>query len=486
MDFGLSFFGSSDDEERFRGRSLPMELNYDILRRELWLATDGCYKQTAEVFSKKESSLKNKQRNDTTEDFKLLPPQTTFTDIKEPICDLSKFNNICKEVSAVFLDYPAIYNSSVSIEYLPKNLFYLNSEGREFSLQNHFAGIEVVAYTQAKDGMPLTETYFIYSKNPDELPSIDSLKRGAKQIADKLMEIANSEKLAEPYSGPVLFSGEASSMLIAQHFAPNLAVQRQVLSEGGFGGGGKHSAFQNKIGGRVLPEYISVFDKPKESKYNGTSLCGTYETDDEGTPSQNIKLVEKGYLETLLSSRVPTRKIKESNGHFREGGAMISNIIIESEKTNSYQDLVKKAQKLAKGRDLPFVIVVKKVLDLNLFYTNVYRASKGDYPYFQADNLSRLLEVVKVMPDGKETLLRGVELANFTTASFKDIIDCGNKQNTINILAPSIASPYMTGGSSYIASSITCPDLLFEDCEIRNIDGDYPKLPIVAKPIIKN
>jgi hypothetical protein len=43
----------------------------------------------------------------------------------------------------------------------------------------------------------------------------------------------------------------------------------------------------------------------------------------------------------------------------------------------------------------------------------------------------------------------------------------------------------MTGGSQYIACSIISPDLLFEDCEIRPYENDFPKPPIIASPLLK-
>ncbi|MFM7339791.1 MAG: hypothetical protein ACKO2H_06735, partial [Bacteroidota bacterium] len=40
FDVSLGFFGSGDDEESFKNRRIPIELDYASLRRELWLATD--------------------------------------------------------------------------------------------------------------------------------------------------------------------------------------------------------------------------------------------------------------------------------------------------------------------------------------------------------------------------------------------------------------------------------------------------------------
>ena len=59
FDVGLGFFGSSDDEENFKKRKVSYSPNYNYLRKELWLATDAAYKQTAELYSKKEADRKS-------------------------------------------------------------------------------------------------------------------------------------------------------------------------------------------------------------------------------------------------------------------------------------------------------------------------------------------------------------------------------------------------------------------------------------------
>lgn len=53
MDIGSMFFGSRDMGERYSSRRIPLDLNYDVLRKELWLATDGAYKNATETYSKK-------------------------------------------------------------------------------------------------------------------------------------------------------------------------------------------------------------------------------------------------------------------------------------------------------------------------------------------------------------------------------------------------------------------------------------------------
>ena len=314
FDVSLGFFGSSDDEEQFKSRRVPKDLTYDGLRRELWLATDACYKQAVELYAKKAAVIKNKTRQDTTWDFSYLLAED-LQDESAKYITVSPMDVVkrVEEVSSVFRDAPYIQASRVGMEFVPEEILYVNSEGRRYHKFECFTGFEIAAVTQAADGMPLTQTFTSYAIDPDDLPSTDSLKRAARAMSASIKAAMSAETI-EPYSGPVLFQGQAAAQVIAQQFAPNVVAQRKPLSEGGFSTGSQSMKFQNKIGARVLPEFLSLADKPSLNQYEGTPIAAHYTIDDEGVAAEDVNLVEQGYLKTMLSSRVPTRRVKRQTG----------------------------------------------------------------------------------------------------------------------------------------------------------------------------
>jgi len=487
LDFGFQFFGSGDDEEDFKERNIPQELDYKSLRRELWLATDAAYKQESEVYSKKIASLKNRLRKDTTHDFLKIPPEVLYDTIPIPIFDRSKIEEICKSLSGIFKTYPEILQSSAGVEFIPNRTYYVNSEGREFIRNEFYLGLEVVALAQSSDGMMLTDYYTIFVKEPKDLPSLDSMTKAVKAMAEKLSKVRNAGLLEESYSGPVLFEGQAAAQIFSQVFAPNLVTQRMPMTERGIQESDRFTAFQTKIGGRVLPEFLSVSANPDKKQFNGIELFGSFKIDDDGVLGKNVTLVDKGFLKTLLSSRVPTRRVRESNGHRLGGAPMVSNIFVtaskESQKSNS--DLKKRMLQLCKDRELEFGIIVRKVLDQNIQFTTLSRISAGNYPMSRSDKENTLLEVVKVYANGKEEPIRGVKAKGFGTSTFKDILNVGNNNYVLNYLAPSVTYSYFGGGSQWVGASVVCPDLLFEDVEIKPMEEDFPKPPLIANPIIK-
>ncbi|HRE57689.1 MAG TPA: hypothetical protein PLW09_07685, partial [Candidatus Kapabacteria bacterium] len=127
-------------------------------------------------------------------------------------------------------------------------------------------------------------------------------------------------------------------------------------------------------------------------------------------------------------------------------------------------------------------IIVRKVLNQNILYTVLFSQTSGEFSYSQGPGKATLLEVVKVYPDGKEEIVRGAEGAGFVVQTFKDIVATGKKQYAYNYLAPAVVSPFMTGGSQYVISSLIVPDILFEDGEILPIKGDFPKPPLLPSP----
>jgi predicted Zn-dependent protease len=58
----------------------------------------------------------------------------------------------------------------------------------------------------------------------------------------------------------------------------------------------------NKVGSRVLPEFLTVTDNPQLTQADGHTLFGSYKFDEEGTPSQETVLIKDGVLKTLLTS----------------------------------------------------------------------------------------------------------------------------------------------------------------------------------------
>lgn len=493
FDPGLSFFGSSDEEEDYVRRRIPIELDYKTLRRELWLATDAAYKEAAELYSKKEAALKNQIQKDTTWDFAKQKPVKFSDTSKLPDFDVDYAKNLIKESTKILLDFKNINISTANYYYEPKTIYYLNSEGTQYTKNESVAGFEISAFSQANDGMPLYNFYIALGNYPADLPNKDSLIKATREMAILLDNLLKAPSVDDSYSGPILFSDQAVCETFAQSFIPCLTAQREAVQGDGFRFSGNESskAFQTKIGGRVLPEFLSVEDLPNLTNFNKIKLVGSYKIDDEGVLPEDVVLIKDGYLKTLLSDRKPIKRIPESNGHNRSSTPMVSNVKIEADKKyqSNEKDLKNQLIKLCKQRDLPFGIIVKKVANTHIVSTTIYRMTKGGIEYPRSDGGKlQPIEVYKIYTDGREELVRGGQLAGMSTAAFKDIIKTGNSfyvHNMMLIPPFSMSSGFLI---SYMPVSIIAPNnLLFEDAELQVIDKNFKKPPYLSNPVgLKN
>ncbi len=488
FDAALLFFGG-DDEEQYRNRPVPFELTYARMRFQAWLATDAAYKIAVEQYAKKEAVLKNRVQQDTTPDFVLMPP-AALSDTSAPIprVDLASVCEQLRRISMIARDYPDLQTATITFEHIPELILYINSEGRQMTKLHRQVGIEIVATTQAPDGMPVAQTYAVYARTLEELPTWDSLARAMRGTLDRLRQVCAASSVREPYSGPVLFVGQAAAELFAQVFAPQLVAQRQQLAEQGVQEQNRFGALQNKIGARVMAEFLSVESAPQRTVINSTPVAAAYRIDDECVEPSPLVLVRNGYLETLLSGRVPTRRIRQSNGRSRGGGAMFDVLILRCDDRRrilEQHDLINQLLRILKRRDLPYGYIVREVLDQNLLFTAVYQQTNGMFPT-GGDGQIPALVVERIWRDGRREVVRGAFIVNGGYQMFRDVVAVGRSVYVHNLLAPAVISPYRTGGAQYVIATVATPDLLIEDLELRPLEDGIPKPPVIPSPIGRN
>ncbi|MFC1573887.1 hypothetical protein ACFL30_01755, partial [Candidatus Latescibacterota bacterium] len=181
FNFSSSMVGSSGQ--------VPLENDYEGIRRALWISTDNVYKNAAELFEHKKAAIKQQTMSGEQaglDDFSKAPvvvhkePPRTFS------VNRRKWEKIAKELSAVFRDYPDICSSRVRIFFYQGEMYLANSEGTEVAQPLTLASLQIDAYTQAVDGEPLSNHDAFFGFVPDELPSVRIMKRAVKDVAEKL------------------------------------------------------------------------------------------------------------------------------------------------------------------------------------------------------------------------------------------------------------------------------------------------------------
>ena len=322
---------------RMRGSSvgLTLEDNYNEFRRKIWLATDGAYKKALEDLARKRAALQNKTRTEEVPDFSRETPTTEEDEMPPAVLDLEATDRRVRELSALFREMPDIHTSRVRCSGSNTTVHYINSEGSSFTRTSSLLAFIAVAGTQAHDGMALQDFVAVYARSADGLPDDIELAARIAALGERLRKLRHAP-VVDRFTGPVIFSGQAATELFNQGFVPYLLSTRKALTDNPdyerFYPQKKENPFMDRIGVRVLPDFLSVRAAPHRHVFKKSPLHGGYRVDDEGVPARQTRLVSKGVLETLLSTRTPVRGINRSTGSRRGPGVGPSNILVEPEK----------------------------------------------------------------------------------------------------------------------------------------------------------
>jgi predicted Zn-dependent protease len=471
----------------------PLDDNYGEIRRQLWLATDAEYKKALEDLSGKRAALQNRTRTEEIPDFSKEEPLKLEQPRSPMALDVPALERLARELSAEFKEAPEVFISSVGIEARDSYSRYLNSEGTSFTRSEPVVELVIRAEAQAASGLPLEETIHLWGKSLSDLPSREQLAAEVRAVGARLKRLRDAASM-ETYNGPVLFEQRAAAEIFAQVFAPGLIGTRTPMSDdprfemffgqfmGQLGGG----SFQDKIGGRVLPDFMSVVDNPKLGDYAGSRLLGSYAVDDDGVPARETRLVQRGVLKTLLTTRTPVKNIGHSSGSRRGWGPAPSNLIVSSEKVSSDQELRNDLLRRARERGLEYGIVVRRMGGGGL--ESLLRMAA--MVTRQAAPTTALLEVYKVFPDGREELLQGVQVSDLTAVMFKDILAVGDKPVVYtDQFVPKMGALFSMGfgaaGPELPAVSYVVPALLFDDVTLTKVTGPFPAPPLSKSPLLE-
>ncbi|HEU4383324.1 MAG TPA: metallopeptidase TldD-related protein [Anaeromyxobacteraceae bacterium] len=469
----------------------PLDDNYQEIRRQLWLATDAQYKSALEALSGKRAALEARRGPEPLPDFGRQPPVVVAEAPPPAPAPAAELEGLARELSAAFRSAPHVSRSSVTISSRAVFTRYVNSEGTSFTRASPALALRVEAETQAKDGMPVSDALAIHGRSAADLPPRAALLARVAWLASHLRAVAAAPTL-ERYNGPVLFEAPAAAEIVAQQLAPRLLAFRepvsddprldvfvgQMLSQLGLG------AFADRLGARVLPEFLDVTDDPRPSEYRGTPLLGGQAVDDDGVVPRATALVQGGMLKALLATRVPARGAPRSTGSRRGWGPTPSNLLVTASRSAAEAELRKDLLARARARGLDHALVVRRA-GAGAASTAASRLAAQMGGGSEGGNT--LAEVVRVFADGREEPLRGMEIAELSPAAFRDIAAAGDR--------PAVWSGEFMGtharglgpgghmGSEQAVVSCVAPALLFEELTLVGARGPFPAPPVTPSPL---
>jgi len=441
---------------------VPLDDDYDSIRREIWLATDAAYKRALSTFARKKAAFQNRAAGDVLPDFSRENPLETLLPGLPAVVANRDWPDRARQLSAVFADGgPVLDNSDVLVNDTRGTRYFLNSEGFRTIVPVQLASVRVNAETRADDGGTIRDVFTLVANKLEDLPAMTDLLTRTRDLARRVRASRNA-KVGEEFTGPVLLEGQASAEVVAQTLVPALLARRPPESGGGGGRGGQPpplTPFLRRLGLRVLAEPFSSSDTPSMTQYEGHPVPGAYVVDDNGVRAKDVKLIEKGRLLTLLAGRTPLRGVLQSNGHRRGGDVQPGVFQLQSAEGVSASALRGKYLDFLKTQEKPFGYIVRRV------------AAAGEFAGGGPSLGPVIMDIVRVTPDGEEEPVRGLRFGQIAPAAFRDLLDA-SKERTLH--------SYRVGSTE--AATVIVPNLIFEELEIQRNREIVQKPPIVATP----
>ncbi|MCU1243907.1 MAG: peptidase modulator of gyrase [Candidatus Acidoferrum typicum] len=428
---------------------LPLDDDPIALRHQIWLATDVAYKAAGEALTEKQAALKQYSADlSPVDDFAKAP---IVADVEPTVAlkvDDAKWKKTLEDVTNLYRQYPDVQSVSASARFSAINEYLVNSEGTVTRSGKKTYNIGINSSAQAADGMRLSRNPFWMFADAKELPTHDALLADARKTLDTLVALRQAPIVEEEYRGPVLFAPDAATDVVASLLGANVLGRKPQLGRPNRTVG----AFATSLKSRVLPNFLSVVDDPTLRDFQGKSLVGTYEVDDDGVKAQPVTLVDNGTLVNYLVGRQPIRDFPSSNGHGRAGaGAFpapnLGVLVLKSKEAQSPEELKKRVIQMITEQGKPYGYRVETL---------------------GAGNSPRLL--YRVYPDGHEELVRGAVFSELDVRALRsDLIAVGN-------------DPEVSNRSGGIATTVISPSLLFDELEVKRADTSKDKLPDYPAP----
>ncbi len=480
--------------------AIPIDNDYDVIRRQIWQATDRAYKNAVDNLAKKKAVLQNTLQTESVPDFAKGEATSSLAPENSLQVEGQRWTKLVDQLSKLLLKESDIQKSKVDLTVLIENSYYVNSEGAIAIEPFSATQMTIAVTTQAEDGMQINNFRTFTATRPESLPGAPALGAEIKAMIAELLAL-RSAPLADEYSGPILFAGQAAGQLFEQGFGSMLAARKMPVSDSvqanSMLGRALENPFQSKLSLKVAANFLSLKDLPSLKNYNQRALLGSYKVDEEGVPGQDVSLIENGILKNLLTSRAPVKGMEQSNGHARGGAAAPSVIQVLSSNRMAYDELKKKLIEAAQEEGLKVAYIVRGITpvleaqaDRDAIQSRLL-PSRG-LPDPGQLSLTNPCLVSRIYADGREELVRGVEFGTISANALRNVLATSDDE-FIHEYQLSAASSGLSGmgilsivasagGGSNYATVIT-PSLLIGGIDLRKATGNYPKLPIVSSPI---
>ena len=210
-----------------------------------------------------------------------------------------------------------------------------------------------------------------------------------------------------------------------------------------------------------------MYFDPTIKHHAGTDLAGFYRYDNEGVKARRVPVIENGVFKSFLMSRTPVEGFPRSNGHGRKQAgfkpvARQSNLIVSVTNPISHDELKRELLDRVKKEEKPFGLIFE---DIQGGFTMTGRTIPNVLP----------IKVYRVYPDGREELVRGVDLIGTPLTAFSNIEMADDRIAVFNGTCGA-----ESGG---VPVSAVAPGILVSQIEVQKKSKSQERIPILPAPL---
>ncbi|MGA7413265.1 MAG: metallopeptidase TldD-related protein [Bryobacteraceae bacterium] len=473
---------------QLRSVPLPLEDDYTALRTTLWLAADQIYKRSTEELAAKKNIVREAQNPDSTPDFTAEPGLQLVLPVPVAAVDDKAWVERVKSLSGRFASHNAIVQSNVTVKSIVSTFRLTNTEGSIIRTPELFAGLEIKARAVADDGNQVWDTLFLNALKVADLPNEAKLAALVDQVATET-ETIRTAPLATDYSGPVLFENQAAAAMLAEVLADALHADRKPVAPQGQPPQLLEGVWATRIGSKVLPDWASLLDDPKERQFDGKPLLGAYEVDVEGVAAKPVHLVDNGTLKYFYVTRTPVRTFTGSDGHgrmhgpFGEAYPLFGNLFFQAAVTVPNDQMKAKLIDMVKANGLKYGMLMRRMdFPSTASRQDLEEILKQAAAGGNSRTISPPILAYRVYPDGREELVRGVRFKDFSAKDLRNIVAASDAPYVLNYVNNGARFAWADAGSEASMSSVVAPALLLESVDLGRSQDDLTKPPIVPAP----
>lgn len=368
---------------------LPLDNNYSAIRSALWLLTENRYKIANRLWLKKnqyylDDGVFIKPHNDK-ELSKITSSMMSVENLYGSL-DPSVIRNCTRELSKVFVSYPALTSSFVESYAVEAEILSLSSDGVQYKQPQQLLCVRAYAEIIADDGEKLSDVQNFYFRSTSQLTELNEIETVLHAMANNLTQLRSAPILETAYNGPILFGQEVVGEIFYHNFLKEnelIFARRQTIMNGDSLVSWKNPMESADFNHRYFSKYFSLSTDDYLNSFDNQLLVGDFFLDADGTsPIAEMDIIKKGRFNRLLSNRLRTISSKESSGHQRlmyNGKyfepALAPGVLKLETKGLSLNRLRSKAKREAKRAGYDYYYEVVKLKENSLEPLLLYRVS---------------------------------------------------------------------------------------------------------------